>query len=262
MSKTKTILSPALKGRLEGNWAGIIAGLIGSIFFREFWLALAKTTTEQVAAMPFWLSIILGVFIGGILGLAIARGIGKHILLLTALGITIGVIIAWNNVIVRILIAFHSSLHGEGEGWYLIVLAFACMLITNVMILVIPGKVLGTLIGVIFKFRGLFIVWGIVSTVLLLSMWKIHTVFSLGIAGNWLSEALVGMFIGMIGTYKAVTNIFNNNRKGGKIDRLFGDEKKVQTKEENEMEAMIISVISLVGGIVGAIFGGLGKLSF
>ena len=264
MSNTKTIQPPALRGMLAGHIAGIITGLIGGIFFREFWLAIAKATTKQIAAIPFWLSILLGGFLGGILGLVIARRIGrKQIPILTVIGIAIGVVLAWNNVVVRILKAILAALSGTDAGLtLLVILGFAIMLITNALILAIPGRVLGTLIGTIFKFRGLLIVWGIVSTVLLLSMWRISILFSLGLAGSGFTGALVGIFIGMIGTNSAVTRIYENNREGGTIDRLFGEKEKGQTVEEREMAMIIISVISLIGGIVGAILGGLGWLSF
>jgi len=262
MSNTKTIQSSALRGVMAGNLAGIIAGLIGSIFFREFWIVIAKTTTEQVADLPFWLSLVFGGLLGGIIGLVIARVIKKHIILLTALGIAIGIVLAWNNAIERLLTAILSTLNGIGGGVAMAILAFAFMLITNVLILRIPGRVFGTLIGAVFKLKKLLIICGIVSLILLLSMWGVSSLIKHGMVGSWLGGTLVGIFVGMIVTNRALTNIFENNREGGTVDRIFGDEKKVQTSEDREMEMIIVAVISFIGGIIGAILGGLGWLSF
>jgi hypothetical protein len=262
MSDIKKIQSPALRGQLAVIIAGITTGIIGSIFFREFWLAIAGAATKQVEAMPFWLSIVIGGFLFGMFGLGIARGIKKHVLLLTLIGVAIGVILTWTNAIVLLLTAFLSSLSGEGGGLLLVVIAMAFMFITNVMIIIPLGKILGILIGAIFKFKKILIVCGIVSAILLIAMWRISVSFSLGIVDEGINGALLGFFVGIIVTNRAATNIYNNNREGGTVDKLFGEEEKPKTSENVEMETIVISAIAFIGGIVGAILGGLGILSF
>ena len=258
--------SAMVSGRAAGARFGAVAGVIGSIFFEGFWKLITGVISEQVTVMPFWLKLVLGGFIGGCLGYAFAHLLlliisiftNKNwyprpmIVIVSIGGALMGVLLTRNNTLGNFLVALISS-QTEGRGIILIILGIILMLYSCATILSIPGAVFGLIIGAIFKFSGL--ITGVLTGIILfLSMWRISVVVSSGAIGSRFNGALVGMFMGMFFVDKMLKNNFS----------IIKNEIKSGSDKDLSIEQVCIyeTVTALIGGVVGAILGGIGVSFF